>query len=102
MMPRAKILAVLALLGAVVAVACSDGTAACYPGDYVACTCADGANGYALCGGGRACRGAEGANGSALVGGARAFGACDCGPPAFLPDGGPPEASTDDSGLLPF
>jgi hypothetical protein len=83
-MLKTRVTASIALLLAVVAVACSDGTAACYPGDYVTCACDAASTGYAMCGGDRT------------------FGACDCGPAPFLPDGGPPEAAVDDSGLLPF
>jgi hypothetical protein len=60
MPPRA--LLVLALLcGAPTAASCADGDPACYPTDWRACNCDDGAVGYQQCG----------TDGSA-------YGACDC------------------------
>ena len=45
---RAFVLVVVAALLAV-AGGCEEQSKTCYPGDYLGCTCAGGANGYALC-----------------------------------------------------
>jgi hypothetical protein len=71
--------------------ACGSAGGACYPTDWEACTCADGARGYHQC--------AAPGDG---------YGACDCSgaTPGLAPvdsDAGPADAATDEGGALaPF
>jgi len=78
--PLATALAAVTAAAAALFSGCGSSGVACYPTDWEACTCADGAQGYHQC---------------AALG--DAYGACDCSGPtpgaAPIEDAGPPDVS---------